>query len=686
MADLIGRIQDALASRYRVERELGRGGMATVFLAEDLRHRRQVAIKVLDPEIAAAIGPERFLREIATVAKLTHPHILPLHDSGVAEGLLFFVMPYVAGESLRERLTREKQLPVDEALRIAREMADALGYAHAQGLVHRDIKPENILLESGHAVVADFGVARAVSAADSEKLTATGIAVGTPAYMSPEQAAGGRDLDGRSDLYSLGCVLYEMLAGQPPFTGPTAESAIHQHLNVAPRPVTELRPAVSAGVAKALTRALAKTPADRYANTAAFTAALEREEPAEAPRRRVARWAAPAVALTAVLLTALAAWQSWWPFAGHPGPPPAKKDWILVAEFDSAPEDSNVAMASHDLLSAALDQSRMVATVSPDQVQQALRSAGKPENARVDAKLARELAYRSAVRAVLEGKVRRLGPAYSIVVQLVDADSGRVILTESAAAQNADALVPSLGNLAKKLRAGLGENRAAIRATRDMDLAMTPSFEAYQLYVRAQRVSGKRGANRQSLDLYRAAIALDPDFAAAWWGMSAIYDGLWFPDSAWRCLEEALKRPQRLMALDRQELQAIRADRLGDRKAALTFWDQMLTEDPNSIDGLFGSSGLLIEMGRFEESLERYRKRIKQLPFGPREGTWVGLAWRLMWLGRFDEAREACAHEQGRWRAEQGAVIEMSAGHWAAAESIATVHMDDADAADRKST
>ena len=248
--------------------------MATVFLAEDVKHGRRVAIKVLDPEVAAAIGPERFLREIATVARLTHPHILPLHDSGVTDGLLFYVMPYVEGESLRERLTREKQLPVDDALRIAREVADALSYAHSRGVVHRDVKPENILLETGHAVVADFGVARVMAAVSAEKLTATGIAVGTPLYMSPEQAAGSRDVDGRSDLYSLGCVLYEMLAGQPPFVGPTAESLAHQHLNLTPRPVTELRPMVPAAVAAAVQRALAKTPADRFNPVALFGEAL----------------------------------------------------------------------------------------------------------------------------------------------------------------------------------------------------------------------------------------------------------------------------------------------------------------------------------------------------------------------------------------------------------------------------
>ncbi|MBK8006002.1 MAG: protein kinase [Gemmatimonadetes bacterium] len=268
------RLAAALAGTYRLERELGRGGMATVYLAHDEKHGRQVAIKVLRPELAAALGSERFLREIQTTASLRHPHILPLYDSGAVGDLLYYVMPYIEGGSLRDRLTAEKQLPIDTALGLAREVADALGYAHARGIVHRDIKPENILLEDGHAVVTDFGIARAVSAAGGDRLTETGLAIGTPLYMSPEQAAGDRDVDGRSDLYSLGCVLYEMLAGQVPFTGPTAESITRQHLLTAPQPVTNLRPTVPEAVVGALARSLAKNPADRFSPAAQFVQAL----------------------------------------------------------------------------------------------------------------------------------------------------------------------------------------------------------------------------------------------------------------------------------------------------------------------------------------------------------------------------------------------------------------------------
>ena len=278
MSEIAGRLTTALADRYRIERELGAGGMATVYLANDLKHDRKVAIKVLRPELAAALGHERFLLEITTTANLRHPHILPLYDSGETDEFLFYVMPYVEGESLRDRLDREKQLPLDEALQIAREVADALSYAHSRGVIHRDVKPENILLESGHAVVADFGIARAVDAAGGERLTETGMSIGTPSYMSPEQAAGERELDGRSDLYALACVLYEMLGGQPPFTGPSVESVVHQHLTVEPPSITNLRPTVPAAVAAALRRALAKTPADRFNPVAQFSEALGSRE------------------------------------------------------------------------------------------------------------------------------------------------------------------------------------------------------------------------------------------------------------------------------------------------------------------------------------------------------------------------------------------------------------------------
>ena len=274
MSDPFDSLKSALEDRYAIEREIGRGGMATVFLAEDVRHSRKVAVKVLKPELAESVGADRFLREIRTTANLRHPHIVPLYDSGQAAGYLYYVMPFVEGESLQQRLERERQLSVEESLKIAGQVADALSYAHERGLLHRDIKPGNVMLERGHAVVTDFGVARAVSAAGGERLTSTGLAVGTPAYLSPEQASGDDRLDARSDLYSLACVVYEMLAGQPPFTGTTASVVMARHALDPVPPLATVRPGLPGHVSGTVERALAKTPADRFPSTAEWARVL----------------------------------------------------------------------------------------------------------------------------------------------------------------------------------------------------------------------------------------------------------------------------------------------------------------------------------------------------------------------------------------------------------------------------
>ena len=271
--DVLSILRAALADRYSVDRELGEGGMAIVYLAQDLKHNRQVAIKVFRPEVAAQLGEERFLLEIETAASLSHPHILTVFDSGSAEGLLYYVMPFVEGESLRDRLDREKQLPIEDTLQIAQEIGDALSHAHAQGVVHRDIKPENILMYGGHAVIADFGIAKAVSAAGGERLTSTGMAVGTPTYMSPEQASG-EDVDARSDIYALGCLVYEMLVGQPPFTGSTVSAIVSQHVAAPPPSASLVRHTVSEETSSVILKALAKAPADRFSAASEFAKAL----------------------------------------------------------------------------------------------------------------------------------------------------------------------------------------------------------------------------------------------------------------------------------------------------------------------------------------------------------------------------------------------------------------------------
>jgi serine/threonine-protein kinase len=332
--DVQSRLTAALPDRYRVERELGAGGMATVYLAHDLRHDREVAIKVLLPELAVAIGADRFLAEIRTTARLQHPHILPLLDSGDADGLLYYVMPFVSGESLRHRLQRERQLPVDDAVRIATQVADALGHAHTHGIIHRDIKPENILLQDGHALVADFGIALAVQSAGGPRLTQTGLSLGTPQYMSPEQAMGEKGIDARTDQYALGAVTYEMLAGEPPFTGATVQAIVAKAIHERPVPLVTIRETVPEQVEVAILRALARLPADRFATAAEFGAALAGTVPTggsgvrtgagvaavrEAERwRRTAR-ALGALAVVALLATAAAGFLLWR--ARQPPPP-----------------------------------------------------------------------------------------------------------------------------------------------------------------------------------------------------------------------------------------------------------------------------------------------------------------------------------------------------------------------------
>jgi serine/threonine-protein kinase len=306
-------IASALSDRYRIERKLGAGGMATVYLAEDLRHHRYVAIKVLHPELSAVLGPERFLKEIELTASLQHPHVLPLFDSGSADGLLYYVMPFVEGEALRGRLEREQQLPVPDALRIAIEVADALQYAHERGVIHRDIKPENILLQNGHALVADFGIALAVEQAGGQRMTQTGISLGTPQYMAPEHAMGERAVGARADIYALGAVTYEMLAGMPPFTGPNAQAIVAQVVTEEPKPLVARRRRVPTHVDAAVCTALEKVPADRFGTASEFASALSnhtfRAPTTASDGRRVSRWRQRTVATAfAGVALAAAAW------------------------------------------------------------------------------------------------------------------------------------------------------------------------------------------------------------------------------------------------------------------------------------------------------------------------------------------------------------------------------------------
>ncbi|MBI1799284.1 MAG: protein kinase, partial [Candidatus Eisenbacteria bacterium] len=638
----------------------------------------------------------RFLREIETAARLNHPQILPLHDSGAAEGLLYYVMPYVEGESLRERLRREKQLPLDDALRITREVADALDYAHSQGVVHRDIKPENILISRGHAVVADFGIARAIRAAGGAKLTETGLTLGTPLYMSPEQAIGGGELDGRSDQYSLACVLYEMLAGEPPFTGPTGESLVHQHLSVEPRRVTELRPATPPEVAHALNRALAKTPADRFSTPAQFASALmvagpaatpvqTTDPPASAPpalpaaRRR--RWAALAVTVAVAVALAVVALRQPIARLFHgrdSATAGAIRDWILVSEFDGPVDDPTLAAGARELVSTGLDQSSIVATVPRSQLKEALRLAGKPDTTRVSGEVALELAVRGRVRTVVEGRIERIGKSYSIVTRVLNAEDGHALLTVSEVARNEAAVIPSVGRLTRRLRDGLGENRSAIRGSRDIWQVATPSFEAFRYLLRASELQNDEGDDRGALGVASKALALDPDFAMAWLLKGFEYNHLGAYDSSDAAIEEALRRPNRLSEMYRLLTEGQMAMIRGDLATAEAREAEAARRYPNNPAGLGNRGAILALAGHYEEALDCEERAVKIGPYWPPQWILINQFQYFVLLGRLDEARGVARNLRG-WNTKDAALgLEMAAEHWARADSLATAFASDA--------
>ncbi|MBY0491853.1 MAG: protein kinase [Gemmatimonadaceae bacterium] len=513
------RLATALDGRYRVDAELGAGGMATVFRAQDLKHDRVVAIKVLRPELAYAVGSDRFLREIATTAALRHPHILPLYDSGDADGLLYYVMPFVDGETLRDRLRRDGRLPVALALQFAREIADALGYAHERGIAHRDIKPENILLERGHAVVADFGIARAVAATGSERLTQTGFAVGTPLYMSPEQAVGDTNVDGRSDLYSLGCVLYEMLAGEPPFTGETVAQITQQHLIGAVPRLSAVRPEVSPGVDAAITQALAKDPSARPWPAAQFVDTFEAttsQPSAPLPRpstRGHARRLVGMVAAAAILLGGAAAWwKSRTRTLAAPAAPGTPIGRIAVIPMDNQTGDTAQRFFADGM-------TREVIGVLADAGVRVLgyRAVAPYRNS---TKPIRELANELGVDAIVSGAVLRGGEVVSLSAELIDARSDETLWSRTFERPARDVVTLQrevAREIARGIRAGLTPDQ-----TRRLAAARQVDPRAYAQYLLGQEAAALRTADglRKAVDHLSRSLAMDSTYAPAWAGLA----------------------------------------------------------------------------------------------------------------------------------------------------------------------
>ena len=509
--DPLPRLQAALAGRYAVERELGRGGMAIVYFAQDLKHRRSVAIKVLRPELTAYLGTQRFLREIETAAGLSHAHILPLHDSGAADGLLWYVMPYVEGESLRARLTRESQIPLDEAIQIAREVASALSHAHSHGVIHRDIKPENILCSGGHAFVADFGIARPVDPSGASGITAPGMAVGTPAYMSPEQASAGRTIDARSDIYSLGCVLYEMLGGQPPFTAPTPQAVLARHTLDPVPPLRTLRPTVPDVLQQVIEQALAKTPADRFATALAFSEALDQsrhERTTPVPgRRRLALGSAVATLAVAAILLGLRTVLPTTPQQGR----------VAVLYFDDLSPDSAATYVANGLTEEIITRLGGVARLEVQSRTAVKRFRG---NTATPAEIGRAL----NVTYLVNGSVQRVGARVRVSVELARAANGARVWGGSFDGPAGDVLSME-DSIAQAVAEGVVGGLAPAER-RALMTSATRNAAAYDHYLRGNFYLNRRAGaadGRRALDEYEAALRLDPAFAEAHGRVGLVY-------------------------------------------------------------------------------------------------------------------------------------------------------------------
>jgi eukaryotic-like serine/threonine-protein kinase len=658
-ADLKDQLQAALGGTYTLERELGRGGMATVFLAEDTRHGRPVALKVLHSELAASLGADRFRREIALAARLQHPHILSVLDSGeTPSGLLWFTMPYVEGESLRDRLNRERQLPLADALRIAGEAAEALDYAHEHGVVHRDVKPENILLTGRHAFVADFGIARALvpSGDAAQKLTETGVSLGTPAYMSPEQASGQQELDARTDIYSLGAVLYEMLAGEPPFTGPNPQAVIARRFTERPRSLRSVRETIPDGVERAVDIALAKAPADRYAKAGEFAKALDAAErltsPAVARSTAITTRGARRMPTGAALLGlgflvgvgVLFAWRRTHPsdeWASAAGP---KRLAVLPFENLGTHDEDYFADGITDEIRgklAALPGLQVTASNSSSQYKATTKSP-------------QQIGQELGVQYLLIGKVRwGKGTAGQGRVQ-VSPELVQVATASTKWEQPFDAALTDVFQVQADVAARVAQAlNVALGAGERQTLAGKPTVNlaAYDAYLKGNEAGAgfdqvapvelKRAAG-----YYERAVALDSTFALAWAQLSRAHSLIFYTGTPTTSdVERARTAAERALALSPDLGEAHLA--LGDYyNFVRSDWARALVEyaagrqlAPSNAELLKGAAIVERSQGRWEES----QAALKQAQaLDPRSiATARRLAGTLLWLRRYPDALQA---------------------------------------------
>ncbi len=626
MPDPLERLREILAGRYRIERELGRGGMATVYLAVDEHHDRAVALKVLNVDGAAQGGADRFQREIKLAAKLQHPHILSVYDSGAIDDLLWYTMPFVQGESLRDRMTREGQLPVSDAVRIARDVALALDYAHRNGIVHRDIKPENILLSDGQAMVADLGIARALE--EDRSLTQTGISIGTPSYMSPEQAAGERTIDARTDIYALGCVLYEMIAGEPPITGPTVAVVIARKLTEPPRALSLTRTSVPAPLAQLVEAMLAIPAADRPASAKVVATALEGIAGSTAPvgattgvvaapvkAKRGGRrslWIGVAAALVLGLIGGVA-WRRL-----HATPDSGLRIAVLPFENEGAPDDEYFADGMTDEVRSRLSSVPGLEVTARTSTRQYKKSN----------KAAQDIGRELSVDYLLTGTVRWSrhagGPdRVRVTPELVQVSSNATkwslpfdtIMSDVFAVQTA---------IASRVAANLN---VALAAPTQRRLASQPTqnLEAYDEFLKGEAITSNVGtADSKVLNAgiphYERAVALDSNFVQAWASLARAHSYINNAGPTVEGVERSRVAAERAMMLgaNRVEGQLAYAQYLRDVKldyeGSRTHYDAGLKIDPNNTDLLLGEASVDAILGRFEDALVRAQHAVKLDP------------------------------------------------------------------------
>jgi serine/threonine protein kinase/Flp pilus assembly protein TadD len=611
MADLLDRLRTALADRYTFDREVGRGGMATVYRALDQKHDRPVAIKVLHPYLAMNLGPERFLREIQIAAQLQHPHIVPLYDSGQAGDLLYYVMPYVEGESLRQRLQREQRLPVDDTLHLGRAVAAALDYAHRHGVVHRDIKPENVMLHEGEAVVTDFGIAKAVTAAAASTLTQTGATVGTPAYMSPEQAAGAAELDGRSDVYSLGCVVYEMLSGRTPFTGPTAQAIIAQCFMEPPPSLRGSRGDLPDWLEPVVMKSLAKDAGDRFATAAQFSQALKSPGASTPPGMTTSSAATANTKSIAVL-----------PFVSMSADPENEYFTDGVAE-----EIINALTKIQALRVASRTSSFAFKGKNQD-----IRKVGEQLN----------------VTTVLEGSVRKAGSKLRVTAQLVNVTDGYHLWSEKYDRELQDVFAIQdeiAGNIVRALRVVLSDAEK-----RAIEKAPTANVQAYDYYLRGRqffhqfRRTGMQFARR----MFERAIEVDPGYAIAYAGVADCCSFLYmYWDGSKANLEGAESASRKALDLD-PELAEAHASR-GFAVSLSKQYDEARREfetairlNPKLYEAHYFYARACFQEGKLEEAVRHYQDASRVRPEDYQ--ALILMAAPLKALGRTDEMRAAMQH------------------------------------------